>query len=85
MCRLQKNYEKNLDEDLAKRFENTHRLCDGYLNKFFQMLRKGVYQYEYMDNWQRLNETSLPDKKEFNSNLAIENITDTNYKHANRV
>ena len=28
------------------------------------MLRKGVYRYNYMDSWQRINETSLPDKKE---------------------
>ena len=23
---------------------------------------KGVYPYKYMDNWERFNETSLPDK-----------------------
>ena len=29
------------------------------------MLRKGVYPYEYMDGWERFNESSLPDKKLF--------------------
>ena len=29
------------------------------------MLRKGVYPYEYMDSWERFNEASLPDKKNF--------------------
>ena len=38
-----------------------------------------------MDSWQRFNETSLPDKKEFYSNLTIENITDADKKHAKRV
>ena len=29
------------------------------------LLRKGVYPYEYMDSWERFNETSLPPKKIF--------------------
>ena len=33
------------------------------------MLRKGVYPYEYMDNWESFNETSLPNKESFYSNL----------------
>ena len=46
------------------------------------MLRKNIYPYEYLDSWQRFNETSFPDKNEFYSNLMMENITDANYKHA---
>ena len=38
------------------------------------MLRKGVYLYEQMESWQRLNETSLPDKKEFYDNLTMESL-----------
>ena len=40
------------------------------------MLRKGVYPYEYIDSWQRFNEMSFLDKKEFYSNLTKEKITD---------
>ena len=29
------------------------------------ILKKSVYLYEYIDNWQRFNEMFLPDKKEF--------------------
>ena len=29
------------------------------------MLRKSVYPYEYMDEWEKFNETSLPEKYEF--------------------
>ena len=29
------------------------------------MLRKSVYPYEYMDEWEKFNETSLPEKNEF--------------------
>ena len=46
------------------------------------LLRKGVYPHEYMDSWERFNETSLPDKEAFYSNLNMEDITDIDYKHA---
>ena len=51
----------------------------------FCLLRKGVYPYEYMDNWERFNKTTLPEKEEFYSNLNMEDITDADYMHAKRV
>ena len=38
-----------------------------------------------MDNWERFNETLLPNKETFYSNLNMEDITDTDYTHANKV
>ena len=58
-----KNYEKEFDEDLTKRLQNTYQCYDGDINKFCLMLRKGVYPYEYMDSWERFKETSTPPKK----------------------
>ena len=49
------------------------------------MLRKGVYPYEYMDNWGRFNETSFPCKESFYSNLNMENIEDIDYRHSNNI
>ena len=49
------------------------------------MLRKGVYPYEYMDSWERFNETSLPSKIEFYSNLNMEDIDEIYYRHGNNV
>ena len=49
------------------------------------MLRKGVYPYEYMDSWERFNETSLPSKNEFYSNLNMEDIDEIHYRHGNNV
>ena len=49
------------------------------------LLRKGVYPYEYMDNWERFDETSLPNKESFYSNLNMENIDDIDYRHGNNV
>ena len=48
-------------------------------------MRKGVYPYEYMDNWERFNEMSLPSKESFYSNLNMENIDDIDYRHGNNV
>ena len=49
------------------------------------MLRKGVYLYEYMDSWEKFNETSLPSKEDFYSNLNMEDIDDIDYRHGNNV
>ena len=49
--------------DLIKKFPNTYKFCNGDNNKFIMSLRKGVYPYEYMDRWDKFNETSLTFKK----------------------
>ena len=38
-----------------------------------------------MDSWERFDETSLPDKKSFYSNFYLEDITDKDYTHAQKV
>ena len=38
-----------------------------------------------MDSWKRFDETSLPDKKAFYSELYLEDITDKDYTHAQKV
>ena len=48
-------------------------------------LRKGVYPYEYIDDWEMFNETKLPETKGFDSNLNLEDIKDADYMHAKRV
>ena len=78
-------YEKNFDKELIKRFASTYEFCNKDLNKFILLLRKGVYPYEYMDNWERFDETLLPSKEYFSSNLNMENIDDINYRHGNNV
>ena len=68
-----------------KNFKNTYSFCNNDLNKFILLLRKGVYPYEYMDSWERFNGTSLPSKKEFYSNLNMEDIDEIDYRHDNNV
>ena len=78
-------YKKKFNEDLIKKFKNTFSFCNSDLNKVILLLRKGVYPYEYMDSWERFNETSLPSKEDFYSNLNREDIDDIDYRHGNNV
>ena len=48
------------------------------------LLREGVYPYEYVDSWERFDETSLPDKEVFYTSLNMKDITDVDYRHTNR-
>ena len=76
---------KNFNIELIQRFANTYEFCNGDLNKFILLLRKGVYPYENMYSWQRFDETSLPDKEVFYSNLNMEDIRDVVYRHRKTV
>ena len=38
-----------------------------------------------MDNWGKFDETTLPPKEAFYSNLNLENISDKDYAHAQKV
>ena len=49
------------------------------------LLRKGVYPYDYVNCAKRLEESELPPKTSFFSELSQEGITDEDYKHAQRV
>ena len=75
---------KSINELIGK-FPNTYQFCNGNLNKFVLLLRKGVYPYEYMDSWERFNEKSLPLKKDFYSELTLEDISDKDQNHAQKV
>ena len=44
-----------------------------------------IYPQEYVDSWERFNETTLPNKKAFYSKLYLEDITDEDYMHAQKV
>ena len=71
--------------ELTKKFPATYKFCNKDLNKFELLLRKGVYPHEYMDSWERFNETSLQDKESFYSELNKEDITDEECAHAQKV
>ena len=82
MQRMWKRAARTKINELIKKFSNIHQFCNGDTDKFLLLLRKGIYPYEYMDSWERFNETSLPDNKSFYSKLNLEDITDKHYVHA---
>ena len=49
------------------------------------LLKKGVFPSEYMDSWEKFDETALPPKKDFYSNLNLEDISNEDYAHAAKV
>ena len=73
-----KNYKKDFNKELVKRFANIYEFCK-------EDIIEGVYRYECMDSWERFDEKSLPDKEAFYSSLNMENITHLDYRHADRV
>ena len=79
MC-SNKNYK--YDEKLKERFFNTYKFSNHYSNKFILLLRKYIYPYEYMNDCEKCNETSLPGKENFYSRLNMEDTTDADYAHA---
>ena len=71
-----------MGKSFLKRFFNTYKFSNQNNNKFILLLQKGVYSYKYMDDWEKFNETSLPEKEDFYSHLNMEDITETDYLHA---
>ena len=49
------------------------------------LLRKGIYPYKYMDDWEKFNELTLLEIEDFFSNLNMEEIRDADYTHVKRV
>ena len=47
--------------------------------------RKGVYPYEYIDSWDKFEETKLPSIAHFYSTLSDSKISETDYEFAKEV
>ena len=71
---------KNLPKDS---FKNITEFYEGDQLKL--LLRKGVFPYDWFDNFDRLSSTSLPPKEAFHSILNDSGITEEDYQHAQHV
>ena len=74
------NLTKNLPDDA---FIFTQQEFTG--EQFNLMKQKGTYPYDYMDSFQKFNDTQLPIKKDFFSILYNQHITHEQYDHAQTV
>ena len=70
-----------LDDDQCKHLREFYKEEE----VFRLMRRKGVYPYEYMDNWKKFEKTSLPPKDAFYSRLNMKGISDQDHEHAQQV
>ena len=80
-----KNFQPKCDEKLKESVLNKCKVSNHDSNNFILLFWKGVYLYEYAFDWEKFNETSLPEKEDFYSHLNMGNITDADYAHAKRV
>ena len=60
-----KRYSRKFSKKLAKKLKNTYRFSNEDIDKFMLLLRKGVYPYECMDDWNRLMKNNNQTKVNF--------------------
>ena len=85
LCKTCRNKTKQTIKSLKDKFPIIYQLCKGNIDKFILLLKRGVYPYEYMDIWERVNESQLPSIDKFYSNLNLKQIKKEEYKHAQKV
>ncbi|XP_057308090.1 uncharacterized protein LOC130645977 [Hydractinia symbiolongicarpus] len=84
-----KNCDSNTTKQLNRDQVNANvpsmaKFIDKY-DTFRLMLRKDVYPYEYMNGWQRFEESELPPKEAFYSKLNMKGISDNDHEYAKKV
>ena len=84
-CKDCKNEWKRLIQGLIRKFPSIYQFCNGDLNKFILLVRKGLYPYEDIDNWEIFDETTIRPKEAFYSKLNLDVISDADYPHAQKV
>ena len=84
----------NLNEFKGKEFENINELRLIYRNtsnhfkndkQFLEMIKKGVYPYDYINNYSKLSELKLPSIEHFYSRLNNTQCSQKDYNQAQKV
>jgi len=73
------NYEFPITKQIFSSIKNLST------KSFDLLLQKQIYPYEYIDNFNKFNEQSLPLKEDFYSSLNYNKISEEDYKHARRI
>ena len=53
-------------------------------NQYKLLIRKEIYPYEYMTDWDKFKETKLPPRKAFYSKLNMAGVREEDNEHTNR-
>ena len=80
---LQASLDSLLKSTPNEKFKYTPKLCKNEKHRELT-IQKRIYRYEYIDEWERFNETKLPDEETFYSSLNDEHITEEQYEHAQK-
>ena len=67
----------------AEAFKHTGQVFQG--EKLSLMTKKGVYPYDYMNSFEKFEDSRLPKKEDFFSIMNNEHIKDEEYQHAQNV
>ena len=67
----------------AEAFKHTGQVFQG--EQLSLMIKKGVYPYDYMNSFEKFEDSRLPKKEDFFSIMNNEHITDEEYQHAQNV
>ena len=62
-------------------FGNTYPIWEVDISNSVLMLQKGIYPYEYKDDWEQFKQNIINWKKESYSRLNMEDISDADCKH----
>ena len=54
-------------------------------NQYKLLIKKGIYPYEHMNDWDKFKEAKLPPREAFYSKLNMSGVGNEDYEHANRV
>ena len=75
----------SLVNNLARRNSKFFGFEDNNESQYKLLIRRGIYAYEYMDDWDKFRETVLPPKEAFYSKLNMAGANEEDYEHAHRV
>ena len=77
---------ESLTENLAQNDSNPfYHFLNEFPSKKDLLLRKGIYPYQYVDSWEKIDDTELPPREEFYSDIKREHISQSDYVHAKTV
>ena len=82
-CKNCKKVGKSCVNPVYNNLEYTSEEFKG--DKLHLMSKKGVYPYDYMDSFEKFDQTELPDKEHFYSILNDQDITNDECDHAKKV
>ena len=71
-------------DSLAQNISNLREISKNFPS-WSLLSRKGVFPYDFISSWEKLNVEALPPKKDFYNKLNQSDITDEDYAHAQNV